>query len=100
MLSKPNEASESALSLQVDQVREQAEFNALVGMDALVRQEIRDLRITLNSRLATAAAAMVQRIIIRSIPRVFLPPSPFKKGSKPVVAMLNSKKAAFAPRFF
>ena len=38
-------------------------------------------RITLNSRLATAAAAIVQRIISRSKPRVFRPVSPFRNGS-------------------
>lgn len=36
---------------------------------------------TLNKRLATAAAAMVQRIINRSRPRVFRPVSPLRKGS-------------------
>lgn len=36
---------------------------------------------TLNSRLATAAAAIVKRITNRSTPRVFRPVSPFKKGS-------------------
>ena len=54
-----------------------------------------DLRITLNSRLATAAAAMVQRMMMRSMPRVFLPPSPFKKGSKPVVAMIGDENVLF-----
>ena len=36
---------------------------------------------TLNSRLATAAAAIVKRITSRSRPRVFRPVSPLKKGS-------------------
>jgi hypothetical protein len=36
---------------------------------------------TLNSRLASAAAAMVMRIISRRSPLVFLPVLPFKKGS-------------------
>ena len=53
---------------------------------------------TLNSRLATAAAAMVQRMMIRSIPRVFLPPSPFRKGSRPVVDMVDRVGAAIAGR--
>ena len=52
-----------------------------------------DLRITLNNRLATAAAAMVQRIMMRSMPRVLRPPSPLRKGSNPVVAMLGDENA-------
>jgi hypothetical protein len=37
--------------------------------------------ITLNKRLATAAAAIVHRIISRSSPRVFRPVLPLKRGS-------------------
>ena len=43
-----------------------------------------DIRITLNKRLDTAAAAMVQRIINRKRPRVLRPVSPFRKGSMDV----------------
>ena len=39
------------------------------------------LRMTLKSRLATAAVAMVQSMISRSRPRVLRPVSPFRKGS-------------------
>lgn len=46
-----------------------------------------DLRITLNKRLATAAAAIVHRMINRSRPLVFRPVLPFKKGSKTSTAM-------------
>lgn len=42
---------------------------------------LENLLITLNNRLATAAAAIVQRIISRRMPRVFRPVSPSKKGS-------------------
>lgn len=45
---------------------------------------------TLNRRLATAAAAIVQRMISRSRPRVFRPVSPLKKGSMESVIILNS----------
>lgn len=45
---------------------------------------------TLNNRLAMAAAAIVLRITMRRRPRVFLPVSPFKKGSIPVEAMAAS----------
>jgi hypothetical protein len=38
------------------------------------------VRITENSRLATAAAAIVQRIINRRRPLVFLPVLPSKEG--------------------
>lgn len=48
----------------------------------LVNRRGEDLRITLNKRLATAAAAMVHRMISRRRPLVFRPVSPFKKGSK------------------
>ncbi len=36
---------------------------------------------TLNNRLATAAAAIVNRMTSRSNTRVFRPVSPFRKGS-------------------
>jgi hypothetical protein len=39
------------------------------------------LRMTENSRLAIAAAAIKQRIVKRSTPLVFLPVLPLKKGS-------------------
>ena len=58
-----------------------------------------DLRITLNNRLATAAAAMVQRMMMRSMPRVFRPPSPFRKGSKPMVAMFGDENGLSGGRF-
>lgn len=45
---------------------------------------------TLNRRLATAAAAIVQRMISRSRPRVFRPESPLKKGSMESAIILNS----------
>lgn len=53
-------------------------------------QDCRSLRITLNSRLAIAAAAIVQRIIIRRRPRVLRPLSPFRKGSNPAATMINA----------
>lgn len=43
---------------------------------------------TLNNRLDTAAAAMVNRIIIRSKPRALLPVLPSKKGSIGEAAMM------------
>ena len=52
-------------------------------------QDCRGLRITLNSRLAIAAAAIVQRIIIRRRPRVLRPLSPFKKGSNPAATIID-----------
>lgn len=42
---------------------------------------------TLNKRLDTAAAAMVQRMINRSSPRVLRAVSPFNKGSIELEAM-------------
>jgi len=42
---------------------------------------------TLNKRLDTAAAAMVQRMINRSSPRVLRAASPFNKGSIELEAM-------------
>lgn len=45
------------------------------------------LRITLNKRLATAAAAIVHKMINRRRPLVLRPVSPFKKGSKTSTAM-------------
>ena len=54
---------------------------------------------TLKSRLATAAAAMVKRMTSRSSPRVFLPVSPFKKGSTEVGGIatgVNGKKGRLA----
>ena len=53
-------------------------------------RKAKDLRITLNKRLATAAAAIVQRMINRRRPLVFRPVSPFKKGSKTSTAMLDA----------
>ena len=50
------------------------------------------LLITLNRRLETAAAAMVQRIINRRRPRVFRLVSPFKKGSINAGAIFNEEK--------
>ena len=40
-----------------------------------------DIRMTLNNRLATAAAAMVQSIMSRRRPLVLRPLSPLRKGS-------------------
>lgn len=48
-----------------------------------------DLRMTLNKRLATAAAAIVHRMINRSRPRVFRPVSPFKKGSNAAAVIVG-----------
>lgn len=49
------------------------------------------LRITLKSRLETAAAAIVQRMMSLNKPLVFLPRSPFKKGSTPVVVDMTMR---------
>lgn len=53
------------------------------------------IRITLKSRAAIAAAAIVQRMIMRSRPLVFLLVTPRKSGSTGVVAaaamMANAK---------
>ena len=53
-------------------------------------QDCRSLRITLNSRLAIAAAAIVQRIIIRRRPRVLRPVSPFRKSSNPAATIVDA----------
>lgn len=53
-------------------------------------QDCKRLRITLNSRLAIAAAAIVQRIIIRRRPRVLRPLSPFRKGSNPAATIVDA----------
>jgi hypothetical protein len=47
------------------------------------------LRITLNKRLETAAAAIVQRIISRNSPLVLRPVSPFRKGSTGLAADIS-----------
>lgn len=47
------------------------------------------LRITEKRRLATAAAAITQRIVILSRPLVFLPILPFKKGSTVVAIVVG-----------
>lgn len=44
---------------------------------------------TLNNRLATAAAAIVHNMISLSSPRVFRPVSPFKNGSTKVADILK-----------
>ena len=44
---------------------------------------------TLNRRLATAAPAIVHRIINRSKPRVFRPVSPLKNGSIEAAVIFN-----------
>lgn len=46
------------------------------------------IRITENRRLATAAAAIKHRIVIRNTPRVFLPVLPLKKGSDAVAVVI------------
>lgn len=43
-----------------------------------------DVRMTENNRLAMAAAAMVQRMMMRKRLRVFFPVSPRRKGSNGV----------------
>ena len=57
------------------------------GMAA--RSMLGNLRITLNKRLATAAAAMVQRMISLSKLLVLRPESPFRKGVKGLDDMLS-----------
>ena len=47
-----------------------------------------NVRITENSRLETAAAAIVQRMTSRSSPLVFLPVLPFNKGSSVAAVMM------------
>jgi hypothetical protein len=47
------------------------------------------VRITENRRLATAAAAITQRIVILSKPLVFLPVLPVKKGSTVVAIVIG-----------
>ena len=49
-----------------------------------------DVRMTLNNRLATAAPAIVQRMMRRKRPRVLRPVSPFRKGSIEVTTMIGS----------
>jgi hypothetical protein len=49
-------------------------------------------RITLNSRLETAAAAIVHRIISRSRPREFGPVTCFMNGSTGADAMIEGGK--------
>ena len=50
------------------------------------------LRMTLNNRLATAAPAIVVRMISRRRPRVFLPVFPFKKGSRAAATIFDAAK--------
>ena len=52
----------------------------------------KDIRITLNNLLDTAAAAMVQRIMIRSRPLVFLLVLTCKNGSTELVAAIMAKE--------
>ena len=54
-----------------------------------------DLLMTLKSRLATAAAAIVQRIITRRNPRVVRPLSPFRKGDIELVASVDDMAKVF-----
>ena len=49
---------------------------------------------TLNSRLATAAAAMKRRMMIRKRERVFLPVLPSKSTSVPEEAMVDGGKGS------
>lgn len=51
-----------------------------------------DVRITLNKRLDTAAAAMVHNMINRKRPRVFRPVSPLRKGSIDVDAIAKDQR--------
>jgi len=52
---------------------------------------------TLNKRLDTAAAAMVQRMIKRSSPRVLRAVSPFNKGSIELEAMFEELEKSISP---
>ena len=58
--------------------------------DETLRQDFGSLRITLNSRLAIAAAAIVQRIIIRRRPRVLRPLLPLRNGSSPAATIIDA----------
>ena len=49
---------------------------------------------TLKSRLATAAPAMVHNMIRRRRPLVFRPVSPLKKGSIEAATMVEIRKTA------
>jgi hypothetical protein len=51
-----------------------------------------DIRITLKRRLATAAAAIVRRMMIRNRPRVLRPELPFSKTSREEWAIMAWKK--------
>ena len=53
------------------------------------QEQLKDLLMTLNKRLATAAAAIVHKIINRSRPRVFRPVSPLKKGSMEAILLIG-----------
>lgn len=55
------------------------------------------LRITLNRRLATAAPAIVKRMINRRRPRVLRPVSPFRKGSKAAATMIDAADEVNGP---
>ena len=61
--------------------------------DQSSREDIESLRMTEKSRLATAAPAIVQRMISRSRPLVFRPESPFKKGSKASIIIADVSTA-------
>ena len=54
---------------------------------------------TLNSRLATAAPAMVHRMINRSRTRVFLPVVPSRNGLRASAAIVNGAALMFAGYF-
>jgi hypothetical protein len=53
------------------------------------------IRITENSRDATAAAAIVHKMISRRRPRTFRPEFPFKKGSNPATVIMVVNKEIF-----
>jgi hypothetical protein len=53
------------------------------------------VRITEKSRLATAAAAIKHRIVIRRSPLVFLPVLPWKKGSATVAVIVVVNEGKF-----
>lgn len=52
------------------------------------------IRITLNNRLETAAAAIVKRMTIRSKPRVFRPELPFSRTSREEDSAIVARKGA------
>jgi hypothetical protein len=64
-------------------------FNVGAGKTVFVWGAAEYLRITEKRRLATAAAAIKERIVNRRSPLVFLPVLPLKKGSDIVSDMVD-----------